>query len=352
MSYWTTYTIILITGLAIGGGLLACIQRYWKSAILKYLAENVTIALLSIFITFMAAELFFVFFAQTDNLNFTLASKNWFTRYWSVNSMGYRDVEWNPEKIRHQRKIIILGDSFTAGYGIKNVEDRFSNILGKKLGDDYVVMNVARNGAETPAQIEMIKAFPYKPDILILQYYINDIQDAAKKKAVDYNPPKLYPWPVFSSLVQNSYALNFIYWRSVRFGPYIWQGDYLAWAKEAYNNPDIWWFHQQELLTIYEGALSEKVKLIVVVFPALTDVEGTRPLTAKVVNLYRERGIQTLDIAELVENIPPEDLVVSALDSHPNQRLHRQVADMLYEMVIQIEQIEPPQIKSSARDDF
>lgn len=338
MDYWLTYSAV--AGLGIGGWVLILLaaRRWICRGFLRKFIINGGLSLISLFIAFMAAELFFkLFFAQTDDLNFTLASKNWFERYWQVNSLGYRDVEWTREKLENKTKIIIVGDSFTAGYGIKNVEDRFANVLAHKLGDDYAVMVVAENGTETGGEIERIKAYPYAPDILILQYYINDIEDAARKKNMQYSAPKLYPPPALRSLVKNSYALNFLYWRSVRLGPHIWQNDYLSWVQSIYDDPNIWWLHQQELLTIYEGALAERIDLIVVVFPALTNVEETRDLTARVVNLFDERNVPTLDVAELVENMPPQELVVSPLDAHPNEWLHAKIADELYQMVLQIQ---------------
>jgi len=37
------------------------------------------------------------FFLQSDNLDYTLASKGWRARYWyAINSLGYRDIE-HPE---------------------------------------------------------------------------------------------------------------------------------------------------------------------------------------------------------------------------------------------------------------
>jgi hypothetical protein len=287
----------------------------------------------------MAAEIFFkVFFAQTDGFSQTLAHRNWFQRYWIINSLGYRDVEWQPEDLSNRTKIAVLGDSFAAGYGIERIEDRFSNILGEKLGDDYLVMNLAVPAVSTQQEIERITNFPYKPDILILQYYINDIRHAAEERNSIFDLPKVTPPPLLEPLVENSYAINFFYWRSVSLGPQAWQNSYLAWLKGAYNDPDIWWLHQQELLTIYQGAASERVRLIVVVFPGLTDIEGSRELTSKVVNLFEERGVPTLDVAELIgDDVPIKRLVVNPWDAHPSKWVHQLVAERLYELVVQLE---------------
>ncbi len=339
MNYWIIYTIILVGGITLGIGILVSINRYCKnSSFFSKIGQNITVSLLTIFITLMLAEIFFkVFFAQSDGWNQTLASQNWFKRYWLTNSMGYRDVEWSEEDLRHKRKILVLGDSFAAGQGIENIEDRFSNILAAKLGGDYLVMNISTPALSTKEEIERVKGFPYKPEILILQYFLNDIRTAAHQRGVISNAPNLEPWPILKPLVDNSYAVNFIYWRAVRMKPRPWQADDFIWLKTAYNDPEIWWLHQQELLAIYEGAASEKVKLIVVVFPSMNDVERSKELTAKVVDFFEDRQVPVLDAVELVENVPVKQLVVNSLDAHPSEWVHEQVANKLYDMVIELE---------------
>lgn len=334
MAYWIGYTLILLAGIGLAFGLLIGLRRCWTGSTLgRNLIENILVSSLAFFLAFMAAEVYFAFFAQTDNQIATLAARNWLNRYWTLNSMGYRDVEWAELDLQGKRKILVLGDSLAEGYGIKNVEDRFSNILGRKLGADFVVMNIAVAGLNTAGEIEKVKGFPYKPEILIYQYYINDIEDAARERGYRLTNPAPRPWPVFEPLVKNSYALNFIYWRLVQMGPRSPDGDYLSWVKQAYNDPGIWWLHQQQLLTLYEGTASEKVKLVVVVFPALTDVRGSREITSKVVDFFSQRGVPTLDVAGLVEDVPSKQLVVNPFDAHPNEWLHQQVADKLYELV-------------------
>jgi hypothetical protein len=201
-------------------------------------------------------------------------------------------------------------------------------------------MNIASPAISTQQEIERVKGFPYKPEILILQYYINDIRQVAEGKNLISDSQITEPKPFLKPLVENSYAFNFLYWRTVRLGPQAWQENYWSWLKGLYHDPDIWWLHQQELLTLAEGAASERVNLIEVNFPALTDVKGSREITAKVATLFEERGTPVLDVARLVEGMPPEELVVNPLDAHPNKWLHHLVADRLYEMVLDLEGVQ------------
>lgn len=339
MSYWIAYTLIFILGIAVASGVTILAYRYRNSApkISKF-AQNITLSLLTLFLILMGLEIFFkLFFAQSDAWNQTLASQNWFERYWIINSFGYRDVEWPEEDLQNKNRILVLGDSFAAGQGINNIEDRFSNRLGTKLGDDYLVMNIATPGISTKEEIDRVIGFPYKPDILILQYFINDIRYAAHEQGFISDAPSIAPWPLIKPLVDNSYVVNFIYWRTIRLLPGPWQADDFLWLQTAYNDPEIWWSHQQELLTIYEGSVSEGVQLIVVVFPSMTDIERSSQLTTKVIDFFEERQIPVLDAAPLIKNAPVEQRIVSSLDAHPSVWVHHQVADALYELVINLE---------------
>jgi hypothetical protein len=199
-------------------------------------------------------------------------------------------------------------------------------------------MNVAWPGLSTREEIENLKGFRYKPDILIWQYYINDIRYTAHERNVKAPEINLDPWPLFKPLVDNSYAINFIYWRIMRLTPNIGEMNNMDWVRRAYNDPQVWWTHQQELLSIYEGAASEQVKLIVVVFPDLVDVAGSQEITAKVINSFKERGVPTLDVTELIKETPTSQLIVNSVDPHPNEWVHQQVAAKLYELVLHLEQ--------------
>src|SRR5208283_1336343 len=78
-----------------------------------------------------AGEIYYRFiYDTTDAIDFTKVSNRWFQRYWHLNPSGCRDNADYFLKIQPgQRRITFVGDSFAAGHGIKNVEDRFSNRL-------------------------------------------------------------------------------------------------------------------------------------------------------------------------------------------------------------------------------
>ena len=87
MQYWIIYFLILIAVISLFSiaFVLTRRQKKWSSST-RTLVENILLALQVLFLTFMAIEFFFkVFFAQSDGFRYTLASRNWYERYWQEN---------------------------------------------------------------------------------------------------------------------------------------------------------------------------------------------------------------------------------------------------------------------------
>ena len=172
---------------------------------------------------------------------------------------------------------------------------------------------------------------PTHLDLVILSFYVNDIQDTAKDMG--------FPRPILKTsgpfLVEYSYALNFFYWRVYRLGPQAWNNEYWNWLLSLYRNPDIWQIYRGELLQISDFVKQKDGRLIVVVFPNLLAVEESRPVTSQVVNLFTEQGVPVLNVTEMVEGMDSTELIASPVDSHPNEFVHHLVAQELYPLVLE-----------------
>ncbi len=103
-----------------------------------------------------------------------------------VNSDGMYDKERSVKKTPNTIRIAILGDSVAAGCEVKR-EERFSNLLEDKLNKAsaantstsnlrYEVLNFSVPGYNTTNEVEQLKTkvAKYKPDIIVLSYFIND----------------------------------------------------------------------------------------------------------------------------------------------------------------------------------
>src|SRR3989344_3134093 len=62
-----------------------------------------------------------------------------------INNLGLRDTNYNPKLNSNIKKILILGDSMTFGYGVEQ-EESYPEILETLLGKDYTVINSGVGG--------------------------------------------------------------------------------------------------------------------------------------------------------------------------------------------------------------
>src|SRR4051812_41360670 len=168
-----TLPILLLAMVLIGALLVALIlQRRWQP--LRSLGKGLLVSYLTIVLVLAIGEIYFRYFhMDTDG---RLASNNWMARYWHTNAQGFRDREWTPAEWQGKTTIAAVGDSLTAGWGIDNPADRFTDVLAGHLGDKYAVFNLGVPGESTPEELKSLRSAPTTtPNVLILQYFLNDI---------------------------------------------------------------------------------------------------------------------------------------------------------------------------------
>ena len=122
---------------------------------------------------------------------FTLAAQRWACKYFPpYNSYGYRDHEpdFSGKKI-----VFVVGDSFVKGNGIEYIDDRFSNLLAKKLGSNWTVTILANGGWSPPDYLRALERHDRTPDFIVVSYYINDIEAAADLAGLKRPFLRVYP---------------------------------------------------------------------------------------------------------------------------------------------------------------
>jgi len=97
-----------------------------------------------------------------------------------INSYGFRDYEYSPEKSHNTYRIIALGDSYTFGLGV-NLTDTYPKILERLLNERngskrYEVLNFGIPGAGLIEKVELLKkkGIFFNPDLLIFQWSSDD----------------------------------------------------------------------------------------------------------------------------------------------------------------------------------
>jgi len=333
----TAYGLILLTPAVGVAALIYFAKRLRRMgrppAPLQLIVGNVLVFGTLAGLTCTAAETYFRFFYDTtDSLGSTRVSERWVQRHWHVNAAGVRDdIEYSPGLDGGIRRLSFVGDSFTAGHGIKQVEDRFPNLL-RQAHPDWQIHVLANVGLDTGAEIILVNklaAKGYVFDRVVLVYCLNDIGDLVSQQGeaftrlIDGMAPGNW-------LTRNSYALNLFTQRyQAGRNPYV--RNYFSFVREAYQGET--WERQKARLREFRAAVESRGgRLAVVTFPFLDALGPDYPYKTvheELDRFWRELGVPHLDLLPLFANLPARDLVVNAHDAHPNERANRLAAEAL-----------------------
>jgi FtsH-binding integral membrane protein len=291
--------------------------------------EGLTTTVMALAFVLLVGETVFAAVPASHAVGYTLASKLWYERYWTLrNPAGYRDVDHRGEK---GRPVFMIGDSFVAGLGIANVEDRMSNLMDRALAPGYRVHNLGGLGSDTRDEYRRLLEQPEPPAALILVYYTNDIEKACHDAGV-----RIATWTPYSDLptagraiVQRSYLLDFLYW-------HLPHGDLVPFEsglESCYTSPAALSLHLADLKRFVTFANEHRVPLLVVAFPHLVNTEASRRLIEPVMRFFQEQRIPLLDVSPMVERLKLRDRIVNQNDAHPSVLLNHLVADSLLVML-------------------
>jgi hypothetical protein len=98
-----------------------------------------------------------------------------------IDSLGLREREIAVARPSGRRRILIIGDSIAFGTGV-DVQERFSDLLGRKLGDDAEVINAGVPGWGNDQEMLFYeqRLRRLKPDVVVLSFTAgNDIVNNA-----------------------------------------------------------------------------------------------------------------------------------------------------------------------------
>lgn len=266
-----------------------------------------------IFVFFL--ELIFFFIPKSHFFGNTLASKNWHNYYQDpINSYGYHDKE--PCR-NHKKTILFLGDSFTQGHGIKNINDRFSNRL-ENLNNSFCCINIGKNGYDTKQEYNALLDFTakskIKPKMIVLQYFGNDIEGVAYSKlSKKNNDPYQTLNPVVKLITKGSYLINYLYWLY----PHSDYSPYLNFLKKAYSSKEIINEHYADLNKIVDFSKKNRIELKIIIFPFLVDPKMSSIIyEEKIENFFTSKDVEVLNVSHFLNKIDKQLLIVNKNDGH------------------------------------
>jgi lysophospholipase L1-like esterase len=106
--------------------------------------------------------------------------------YIDINSEGFRDKEFSPNKSTNTVRILAMGDSYTYGWYVNLNETwpkKLENLLNEKSnGTKYEVLNLGIPGYDiwNVANLFVKKTYKYDPDIILISFIDNDVSPEQK----------------------------------------------------------------------------------------------------------------------------------------------------------------------------
>lgn len=303
--------------------------------------------IMSVVVIFIVAEAYFRYaYEASDGIGFLKIAQKWHNRHVIFNSHFRRDSrEFVPIKTDNEIRIGTIGDSITFGIGIENPQDRYSNILERKLradGINAVVYNLGMSGIDTDDEITDFHRLEPENlgfDLITWQYFLNDINTATNSanaqitKRGTYRLEKL-PWLKF--IVDNSFFADFLYWRlsSRHEQTFV---DLVNEDMRLYHDPSIIRGHQAQIKEFIAELKKKQIPVIVIMFPLIHSEEirtRSRLEYQEMLTTFQSASPEAIvDLDKVLVDYPVTKLRASRFDQHPNELVHRLVADELYDTV-------------------
>jgi lysophospholipase L1-like esterase len=223
-------------------------------------------------------------------------------------------------------RVAVLGDSVAAAIKLP-YEQRLSTHLQEALAGERAgsveVLNFGVNGYGTLQEAMLLEelASRFEPDLLILQYCVNDFRPSGQ-------PLRFFTQP------SPFYAVDFLRYQRMRLHP---EAGYptAAYWEELYGTDDAGWDSvSQGFDQVIDYARKNEIKVLLVIFPAIShggwfegDAAGRHD---RVTKLARSAGFDVLDLLPVYAKRGVEELRFEAWDTfHPNPLGHRIAAEAI-----------------------
>lgn len=254
-----------------------------------------------------------------------------------TNASGLRDHhDLAIPKRSVDRRILVLGDSFAFGAGVRDEAAVFPRRLERLLNERPVpgaerieVLNGGLPGSLTQQWVELAHAVGdrFQPDLVLAVFFLRDGTTTTSMGSF-FEPVR----DEITARNQRSalYRISYLY-RALRD-----QGDrrlvadrYSAEIHEAYfgdaHQTAEWERAQQNLLSIAEFAAARSAAFGLVIFPILAHLEEGypfEPVCDRIEAFATSRGIAVLSLLPAFRGKSAPDLWVSSYDQHPNEKAH------------------------------
>jgi GDSL-like Lipase/Acylhydrolase family len=243
-----------------------------------------------------------------------------------INSKGLREREIPYDRTPSVLRIVMLGDSFTEGWGVpleQTFPKRIEGIYGER-GIAAEVINAGVGNYNTIMEVNYFldEGYKYRPDIVVLNYIPNDAETV---------PPHAPPTPLLRICASCVYLFGRLdtLMREVSV-----RADWETYYLDLYGGGSAkgWLDAKASIGKLAEYARSHHIKLLISYFPDLRDLRHDRlkSIGELVRQAAEESGASFVDTRPELTKEDPMKLWVAPTDPHPNARANELIARALF----------------------
>ena len=270
----------------------------------------------------------------------TYTSALWERRYVQWNASGFRDAERNLASDTRIGRILLVGDSYVFGTGIRRPEHRLgeqlASLLNARATRSWEVINAGRPDRHTLHEMQTLRCMlQYRPDVVILIYVFNDIdylRPVTIREGLSEAPRGLIQRVHPSRLLYaNSFLFQELYLRlrAVTLGRQDRHGE-----RDPYADAALLSAHLRDVRTFQEIAQSAGADVLVVPFDiGIAEDQWLLTRYRNFVSEARRMGIAIASLESTFANQEYDGLYVNALDRHPNESAHRLAAEAIAPLI-------------------
>ncbi len=244
-----------------------------------------------------------------------------------TNSKGQRDREIPYERTPGVMRVAMIGDSLTQGWGVP-FEATFSKRverLYQAAGTKAEVVNLGVGNWNTVQEVQyfLTKGYQYKPDVVVLNYFVNDAEPTPEKREA----PSLLLRYCASCVFIKGRLDTVLRQLTTRQD---WADYYLGLYEGGASKG--WLEAKAAMKRLADYCKQNRIKLLIAHLPELHDVQNYRfgQVTELVRQAAGENNVPFVDLLPNLQFQASADLWVTPPDPHPNAFANELIAAGLF----------------------
>ena len=261
------------------------------------------------------------------------------TLTYRINSLGFRGAETTLEKPDNTVRIVVIGDSFTFGSGVRSehtfpsaMDDFFSE---KNLEKDIEVLNLGAGRYNTVNEVSLLfhRGGRFDPDIVVICFFLNDTNAGGTAKAFStWVPEEQLPlWRRYSRLA-DIMATRFERQRAS-------EALVENYIDSFRDNAPGWVNSRKALASARKLSEEQGFELVLAIYPVLWSLSDDYPFAGiheTITDYASGLGMPVLDLQPFYSGFDGPELWAHPNNQHPNAEAHRVAGNALSEYLLSV----------------